>query len=159
MQKNYDDIRSGATVAYMAYFSYVKAVMEKLGEEEALRLMSTSDAARGKKAGEEIRGAKPPFTLEETRDTIISMAKDIGGIDTVIEQDEKHVCTLTERGKCPVYEAGHAVGMDDALIEKICRASSLKFLDNAVQAFNPKLCYKVKAFREKEGCIEEITYK
>lgn len=159
MQENYDDVRSGATVAYMAYFSFAEVVMKKLGEDEALRLMSESDSARGKRVGEEICGDKPAFTLEETRDTIIDMANDIGGIDTVIEQDDKHVCTLTARGKCPIYEAGHAVGMDDAMIEKICRASSLTFLDNVVRAFNPSLCYKVRSFREIEGCIEEISYR
>lgn len=161
IDKNYDDVLDGAKVAYMAYFSYVKTVIDKLGEEEALKLMTISDTARGTKAGEEIRGDKPPFDLEKTRDTIIEMAKGIGGIDTIIEQDNKHVCTLTALGKCPVYEAGHEIGMSDKMIEKICRASSLAFLDNVVQTFNPELCYKVRDFRnmQKGGCIEEITYK
>lgn len=161
MSKNYDDVFDGAKVAYMAYFSYVRTVIDKLGEEEALKIMTISDTARGTKAGQDIRGDQPPFSLEKTRDTIIDMAKGIGGIDTIIEQDDKHVCTLTALGKCPVYEAGHDIGLRDELIEKICRASSLAFLDSVVQAFNPDLCYQVCAFRDmqKGGCIEEITYK
>lgn len=122
--------------------------------------MTISDNARGKKAGEEIRGEEPPFSLEKTRDTMIEMAKGIGGIDTVIEQDDRHICTLTAMGKCPVYEAGHEIGLSDECIEKICRASSLAFLNSVVQALNPDLCYKVQAFRDESlgGCVEEITY-
>lgn len=161
MLRDEKDVFEGAKVAYTAYFSYLQAVIDRLGEEEALKLMTISDTARGTKAGREIRGDKPPFSLNKTRDTIIKMAKDIGGIDTVIEQDDRHVCTLTALGKCPVYEAGHAVGMSDERIEKICRASSLAFLDSVVEAFNPELCYKVRAFHDEQigGCIEEIAYK
>lgn len=160
MTKNYDDVFSGAKVAYMAYFSYVKTVMEKLGEEEALRLMTISDQARGQKAGREIRGTQPAYTLEKTMETIVKMAKGIGGIDTVIEQDDRHICTLTAMGKCPTYEAGHEIGMSDEQIEKICRASSLAFLNSVVQELNPELCYQVRSFQDQEqrGCVEEIAY-
>lgn len=161
MNKNYDDVFEGAKVAYMAYFSYVKTVIDKFGEEEALNLMTVSDTARGTKAGREIRGGNPPFSLEKTRDTIIEMAKGIGGIDTIIEQDDRHVCTLTALGKCPVYDAAHDIGISDEMIEKLCRASSLAFLDSVVQALNPEFCYKVRDFHDSEqgGCTEEITYK
>lgn len=157
------DIFQGATVAYTAYFSYVNKLIEKLGREKALAVMTESDTARGIKAGSEIKaeaGGKD-FTVLETMDTIVEMAKGIGGIDTVLEITEDHARTLTALGKCPVYQAGKNAGMDDELIESVCRASSLAFLNNVVQQLNPALKYDVIAFRSEKdrGCIEEIVKK
>lgn len=159
--KNEQDTLNGATVAYTAYFSYVKTLMRELGKESALAYMKESDTARGIKAGAEIRaqaGGKD-FSVKETMKTIVDMAKGIGGIDTVLELTEDSAKTLTAFGKCPVYEAGKAVGLEDEEIETICRASSLPFLDSVVGQLNPDLCYTVTAFRSEEyhGCVEEIV--
>lgn len=157
------DVFDGAKVAYTAYFSYVNTVMKEFGKEKALELMTKSDTARGIKAGAEIRegaGGKD-FTVCETLDTIVEMAKGIGGIDDILEREEDYAKTVTGLGKCPVYEAGKANGMDDEMIEALCRASSLAFLNNVVQQLNPGLCYEVSAFRSEEagGCVEEIVRK
>ena len=156
------DVFDGATVSYTAYFSYVNAVIKEFGKEKALALMTESDTARGMKAGKEIKeqaGGKD-FTVKETKDMIVEMAKGIGGIDITLEETEESAKTVTEWGKCPVYEAGMANGLDDETIESFCRASSLAFLNNVVKQLNPKLCYQVTAFRSKEynGCVEEIHH-
>lgn len=154
------DVFEGAKVAYIAYFSYVKVLMDKYGTEEALKLMTKSDTIRGISAGADIKAEAGgrDFTVKETMDTIVEMAKGIGGIDTVLEVSEDRARTVTELGKCPVYEAGRAVGMEDELIEKLCRASSLAFLNSVVQQLNPELGYYVTEFRSEtyQGCVEEI---
>lgn len=55
----------------------------------------------------------------ETLDVIVEMAKGIGGIDNILEREEDHAKTVTAFGKCPVYEAGKANGMDDEMIEAV----------------------------------------
>lgn len=158
-----EDVFSGATVAYTAYFSYVKTLIEKMGKEKALAYMTQSDTARGTKAGAEIKAEAhgKDFSVKETMEKIVEMAKGIGGIDTVLEVDDDHAKTVTAFGKCPVYEAGKAVGMEDEEIEELCRASSLPFLDSVVKQLNPNLCYLVTEFRSEkyQGCIEEIVYR
>ena len=157
------DVLSGATVAYTAYFSYVKTLMNEMGKEKALAYMMQSDTERGTKAGAEIKaeaGGKD-FSVKETMETIVEMAKGIGGIDTVLEVTDDRAKTVTAFGKCPVYEAGKAVGMEDEEIETLCRASSLPFLDSVVRQLNPNLCYTVTGFRSEEyqGCVEEIVHR
>lgn len=157
-----EDIFEGAKTAYTAYFAYVNTLIKEIGKEKALELMTKSDTVRGSNVGADIKagaGGKD-FCVQEAMETIIEMAKGIGGIDTIIELNDKEGKTVTAFGKCPVYEAGKANGMDDGLIEELCRASSLAFLNSVVKQLNPKLCYKVSAFRSEEygGCLEEIKY-
>lgn len=162
-EQNDQDVRNGATVAYTAYFSYVKTLINELGKEKALAYMTQSDTARGTKAGAEIKAATggKDFSVRETMDTIVDMAKGIGGIDEILEVTDDHAKTKTAFGKCPVYEAGKAVGLEDEEIETLCRASSLPFLDSVVKQLNPNLCYLVTEFRSEkyQGCIEEIVYR
>ena len=162
MTEEKKDVFSGATIAYTAYFSYVKEVINEFGKEKALELMTRSDTARGIRAGAEIKemeGGKD-FSVEETKNMIVEMAAGIGGVDITIEESEECAKTVTEMGKCPVYEAGKANGLDDEMIEALCRASSLAFLNNVVKQLNPKLYYDVTAFRSEKynGCLEEIRY-
>lgn len=158
-----DDIFEGAKTAYTAYFAYVNTLIKEIGKERTLKLMTESDTARGSNVGADIKakaGGKD-FSVQEAMETIIEMAKGIGGIDTIIELNDKEGRTVTEFGKCPVYEAGKANGMEDELIEELCRASSLAFLNSVVNQLNPMLCYKVSAFRSEKygGCLEEIVHK
>ncbi|MCH5276150.1 MAG: L-2-amino-thiazoline-4-carboxylic acid hydrolase [Lachnospiraceae bacterium] len=155
------DVLSGATVAYTAYFDYVRTLINEIGKEKALAYMAQSDTARGTKAGAEIKaqaGGKD-FSAKEAIETIVEMAKGVGGIDEIIEKTDDYAKSVTAFGKCPVYEAGKAIGMEDEEIETLCRASSLHFLDSVVRQLNPNLCYKVTAFRSEKdkGCVEEIV--
>lgn len=155
------DTFNGAKTAYTDYYSCFNTVMGKIGMDKALKLMNKSDVARGKEIGKKIKyeaGGKD-FGLEEAADTIINMAKGIGGIDDVLKRDDKMVVTLTKFGNCPVYEAAREVGLDDKTIEQMCHAGSLSFLDEVVKQLNPKLKYRLRKFRSKDcgGCVEEIV--
>lgn len=157
------DVFKGAETAYMSCCSYLNKLIETLGAEKAFALMTETDTARGIKVGQELRqslGGKD-LNVHDTLNTIVTMAKDIGGIDTIIEETEDHAITVTAMGKCPIYEAGKKIGMDDERIEAICRASSAVFLDQVVQQLNPELTYQVRKFRSEEdgGCVEEILRK
>lgn len=71
------DVLSGATVAYTAYFDYVRTLINEIGKEKALAYMAQSDTVRGTKAGAEIKaqaGGKD-FSAKEAIETIVEMAK------------------------------------------------------------------------------------
>lgn len=152
---------TGAVDVYRSYFGCINTMIQELGAEKVLAMMSESDKQHGIQAGQEIRAGSggEDFDIPKALHTIIDMAGDIGGKDTILDVSDTHGSTVTKFGKCPVYEGAKAVGMDDAEIEQICRAGSLVFLNSVVKQLNPKLKYKVSAFRSEEygGCVEEIV--
>jgi hypothetical protein len=152
---------TGAVDVYRTYFSCINTMIKKFGAEEVLAMMSESDEQRGIKAGQEIRtsAGDEDFDIHKAFHTIIDMASDIGGQDTIMYETDTHAATVTKFGKCPVYEGAKAAGMEDGEIERLCRASSLVFLNTVVKQLNPKLKYIVSAFRSEEygGCVEEIV--
>ncbi len=152
---------TGAVDVYRSYFGCINTMIQKLGAEKVLAMMSESDKNRGIKVGQEIRasGGGEDFDIPKALYTIIDMASDIGGQDTILDVSDTHGATVTKFGKCPVYEGAKALGMDDTEIEQICRASSLAFLNSVVKQLNPKLKYVVSAFRSEQygGCVEEIV--
>lgn len=152
---------TGAVDVYRSYFGCMNTMIQELGAEKVLAMMSESDKNRGIQVGQEIRASSggEDFDIPKALYTIIDMASDIGGQDTILDVSDTHGATVTKFGKCPVYEGAKALGMDDTEIEQICRASSLVFLNSVVKQLNPKLKYVVSAFRSEEygGCVEEIV--
>lgn len=156
------DIFKGATMGYMNYYSFINTLIDELGMEKTFALMTKSDEARGIRVGKSMKeeAGEKEFDIHETLLTIVDMAKEIGGIDDIVEDTKDRAATVTGFGNCPVYEAAKATGMDDQMIEAMCRASACVFLDNVVKQLNPELTYKVSKFRDAEcgGCLEEIVY-
>lgn len=155
------DAFNGAVTAYTDYYSFVRATIHELGLEGTCALMTKSDTARGVKVGKSVKeeaGGKP-FDAIEASETILDMAKGIGGIDDVLEKSHDKVVTVTKFGNCPVYEAAKAAGMEDHVIETLCKAGALVFFDNMVKQLDPRLSYKLRAFRSRKdgGCVEEIA--
>lgn len=152
----------GASTAYIPYCAYVEALIKNIGEDKTFEILSASEKSRGIKVGKSVKKENPDveYDLKKTMETIVEMASQIAGIDIVIELNDKRAVTLTQFGKCPVYEAAHSCGIPDEEIEKLCRAGSLVFLDNVVKQLNPELTYKVRKFRSQEdgGCVEEIVF-
>jgi predicted ester cyclase len=152
---------TGAVDVYRSYFGCINTMIQKFGAKQVLDAMSESDNQRGIKVGQEIRASAggEDFDIPKALYTIIDMASDIGGEDTILDVSATHGATVTKFGKCPVYEGAKSLGMDDKEIEELCRASSLVFLNTVVKQLNPKLKYIVSAFRSEEygGCVEEIV--
>lgn len=152
----------GAKTAYMTSCSYLQEMIKEMGPDRTYALMTASDSERGKKVGKMIREQEggEEFDLDKILNTILKMANDIGASDTVLDVTENKAVTVTEFGRCPIYEAAKEIGMNDKEIEAMCRAGSLPFLNSVVKEFNKDFCYRVTAFRSKEhgGCVEEIAH-
>lgn len=152
----------GASTAYIPYCAYADALVKSIGREKAFGILSASEKARGAKVGKSVKEENPDvkYDLKKVMETIVEMASQIAGIDKVIELNAQRAVTVTEFGKCPVYEAAHSYGMPDEQIEELCRAGSLVFLDNVVKQLNPDLTYRLREFRSEKykGCVEEIVF-
>ncbi len=66
---------------------------------------------------------------------------------------------LFKPGRCPIYEAGRALGMQHSAIEAWCRTRPLQLVDQAVRELNPRLRYRLLQFRTgpDDSCVEEIV--
>ncbi len=152
----------GASTAYIPYCAYVDELIKSIGKERTFELLSSSEKSRGTRVGKSVKEENPDvqYDLKKVMETIVEMASQIAGIDKVIELNDQRAVTVTEFGKCPVYEAAHSFGIPDEQIEELCRAGSLVFLDNVVKQLNPNLTYKVREFRSEKykGCVEEIVF-
>lgn len=75
----------------------------------------------------------------------------------VLEESAERI--ISKVGRCPVYEAAQAVGMDNESIEAICRAGALRYMDAMVNQWNPNLSYRLREFRSSADghCIEEVV--
>lgn len=152
---------NGAKTAYMDFYAYIDETIKEFGMDRICALMTKSDEARGVKVGKMIKeqaGGKV-FDANETAQTILDMAKEIGATDDVLEKSTDKVVTVTKFGNCPLYEAAKETGMDDKTIETLCHAGALVFFDNMVKQLNPKLSYRLRSFRSVDdgGCVEEIV--
>jgi len=46
-------------------------------------------------------------------------------------------------GRCSIYEAGRALGLDHEMIKTKCQAGPMCFMDAMAKQLNPKLTYRV----------------
>lgn len=76
--------------------------------------------------------------------------------EPIKESPERVVLSV---GRCPIYEAALAVGMDPEAIEASWRPSAIGFMDGMAKALNPELSYRVQAFRSspEDHCVEEVV--
>lgn len=152
----------GAMTAYVDYYTYVRTLIDGIGKDEAFAFMTKADLKRGSDVGRKIKeeaGGKE-FGISEALHTIIDMAKGIGATDDILEDTSHRGATVTKFGNCPIYEAAKATGMEDTMIEEMCRAGACVFLDSVVKQLNTELVYRVSEFRSKKygGCVEEIVF-
>ena len=126
-----------------AYYSYLRAIEEIHGFRP--RLQELKD-----RVGKRRVGAK------EAAELLLELVGVVGFEPEFLEQSPKRV--LVKPGRCPVYEAGRALGMDHSAIESLCRTRILPRMDRAAKELNPELRTGLVRFRsgKDDSCIEEI---
>jgi hypothetical protein len=154
------DTFRGAKSGLVFLFAYQNAVAQEIGLQRAMALntqmVQALGTAQGKDLGERIDVRKVPPQLAaslageflERTLGIDSRGAEGSGGEAVI-----HV------GRCPVYEAAEALGLDNAAIEALCRTGSIPYMDALVKQFNPDLGYHLSEFRTSATapCLEEIA--
>lgn len=154
------DTLRGATNAFTFVFAYINTVGQEIGMEKAIALDAEMCAMMGAAQGQAIKAQAGLDEIDlATAATLAdaSIEEGLGITSEVIEKSAQHV--VSRVGRCPLYEAGQAVGMDNATIEAMCRAGALRYMDTMVKQWNPNLSYRLREFRSSaEGhCIEEVV--
>jgi hypothetical protein len=154
------DTFTGAKNAYTFLFAYINTAAQEIGMERAIeldtRMCEAMGAAQGmalkEQAGTEELGLESVTALTER------FLEDGLGITSKLLEEDAHR-RLFSVGRCPVYEAAAAMGIEHATIEAMCRSGALRFMDTMVKQLNPALSYQLQEFRSSaEGSCKEAMY-
>ena len=154
-----EDTFRGAKNGYIYSYAYLTMVAEEIGMERAIALQTKMCEARGaidgktikEQAGIEEFDAKAAASLAE------NYVESIGMRLEVIEESPQKVSFKVVR--CPLYEAAQAVGLEDEIIQALCRAGPVRNMDSMVKQLNPNLNYQLRKFRSATDnfCEETIV--
>ncbi|HUT17791.1 MAG TPA: hypothetical protein VM366_01425 [Anaerolineae bacterium] len=155
-----EDAFNAATFAFASYDGFFGAVAKAMGMEQALALQGQADEVMGAMQGKMIKeqAGVDQVDAQTAHALLENIIATLGMSSEVIEASPQKV--VLDAGRCPIYEAGLAVGMEPAQIEAMCRAGPIKFMNAAAQQLNPDLSYSLQTFRSapEEGCIEQIAF-
>ena len=153
------DAVNAARFAYTAYNAFKLGVVQAIGVEKTLAIQAQAMEAMGAAHGQML---KTQLGIEQadaqTAYGIVAQMLDAIGFTTeTLESGPERVAFKC--GQCPIYEAAAAMGLDAATIEASCRAGGLCTMDAIVRQLNPRLRYRLHAFRggAEETCVEEIV--
>ena len=154
------DTFNGAKNAFTFFYAYLNAVAQEIGMERAIALDAKMCEMMGTAQGQAM---KDQVGIDEI-DLVMAASLAVRSIDEalgisseVIEEGAQRIASRV--GRCPVYEAAQALGMDTAGIEAMCRASALRYMDTMVKQLNPHLSYRLSEFRSSADgyCVEEVV--
>jgi hypothetical protein len=142
-----EDTFNGAKNGYLMLHAYTNTVAQAIGMEQALALATkmceTMGAAQGKMIKEQ--AGIEEFDTRAAYQGLNTMDEGVGILSEVIEESPQKI--MFKVGRCPIYEAAQALGMDTKAIEANCRASSIRFMEAMAKQLNPNLSYQLTKFR------------
>jgi hypothetical protein len=153
------DTFEGAKNGLIFLFAYLNTVGQDVGMERAIALNTKMCETLGTAQGKAIRAQ---VGIEEFDAAVAaSLARrsieEALGISSEATQENAQE-TLYKVGRCPVYEAARALGMEGAAIEASCRAGAIRYMDMMVKQFDPRLSGQLREFRSsaEDSCVEAI---
>jgi hypothetical protein len=154
-----EDTFNGAKNGLALLQGFFNAVAQDIGMERAIALDAKVYKAMGAMQGKMMKeqASMEKFDAKAAASMALNSIRESFGIRSeVIEESPQRVMVRCHR--CPVYEASQMVGLDTEVIETLCRASSIGFMDTMVKQLNPNLSYQLSKFRSgpDEFCEEEI---
>lgn len=153
------DVFNGAKSAITFFFAYLNTVAQEIGMERATaldtKMCETLGAMQGKMMKEQ-SGMKE-FDCKAAWSLVKTAPGSLGITMEKLEESPQRV--VMKMGRCPLYEAAQAVGVDAKTIETECRAASMTFMDAVAKQLNPNLSFRLRKFRSApdDFCEEEIV--
>jgi hypothetical protein len=152
-----EDTFNGAKSGLTFMQAYINTVAQVIGMEQALTLDTKMEEAMGAAQGKMIKEQTgiEEFDAKSAHQLLWNAVEEgFGILSEVIEESPQRV--VFKVGRCPVYEAAQALGMDAEAIEASCRAGSIRFMEAMAKQLNPNLSYQLRKFRSSaDGSCEE----
>lgn len=152
-----EDAFRGAKDAYIYYFAFLSTVAQEIGMERAIALQTKMCEARGTLDGKLIKDQADnnEFDAKAVASLVENYVESIGVRPEVIEETPKKV--RRKYVSCPLYEAAQTIGLEDEVIEALCRAGPVRNMDSLVKQLNPNLNYQLRKFRSAtDNFCEEV---
>ncbi|MGD2205467.1 MAG: L-2-amino-thiazoline-4-carboxylic acid hydrolase [Anaerolineae bacterium] len=154
------DTFTGAKSGLTFLFAYQNIVAQDIGTERALALNNEMTKAMGTAQGKELKARIDVHEIPPKLAAALvgEFLKQALGIASQITEGNEEKATV-QVGRCPIYEAAEALGMEHGAIEALCRAGAIPYMDAIVKQFNPDLAYDLSQFRPAvdASCVETIV--
>ena len=155
------DVLHGATNAFTFFFGYLNTVGQEIGMDRAIALDTKMAEMMGMAQGQVVKAQSGLDEIDLAMASSLagrSIEESLGISSEVIEESAQRITSRV--GRCPIYEAAQALGMDGATIEALCRASAIRYMDTMVKQWNPELSYRLNEFRSSADghCVEEVVH-
>jgi len=154
-----EDTFNGAKAGLTMLHAYTNTVAQAIGMEQALALDTKTCEAMGAAQGKMIKeqAGVEEFDAQAAHQLLSKVTEGFGILSETIEESPQRV--VAKAGRCPVYEAAQALGMDTKAIEASCRAGSIRFMNAMATQLNPNLSYQLTKFRSAadDYCEEAIV--
>jgi len=154
------DTFRGAKSGLAFLFAYQNTVAQAIGMERAMTLntamVQSFGAAQGKQLSKQLDMEEiPPHMAGSLAGEFLEQSL---GIRTEAAEGDTQEAVI-KVGRCPIYEAAQALGMEHDAIEALCRAGSMPYMDALIKQLNPDLDYDLRRFRASAdgSCIELIA--
>ena len=154
------DTFTGAKSGLTFLYAYQGTVAQEIGAQRAVALNSRMAKAMGTAQGKALKERVdveeiPPKLAASLAGTFLEQAL---GIQSRVAEGTAEKAVI-EVGRCPIYEAAEALGMENTGIEALCRAGAIQYMDVLIKEFNPDLAYDLRQFRPSAdaSCIEAIV--
>ena len=154
------DTFRGAKSGLAFLFAYQNAVAQAIGAERAMALNTAMVQSFGATQGRELRKRLdieeiPPKMAGSLAGEFLEQSL---GIRTEAAEGNAERAVI-KVGRCPIYEAAQALGMEHEAIEALCRAGSIPYMDALIKQLNPDLDYDLRQFRPSAdgSCLERIV--
>ncbi len=152
-----EDTFKGARNAYIYYFAFLTMVAREIGMERAIALQTKMCEETGTLDGKIIKEQADieEFDAKAAASLAENYVESIGASPEVIVESPQKVSFKVVR--CPLYEAAQAVGLEDEIIEALCRAGPVRNMDSMVKQLNPNFNYQLRKFRSgTDNFCEEV---
>ena len=154
-----EDVFNGARTGLTLLDAYVNVVAREIGMERALALQARMCEEIGALQAKMMReqSGLQQFDARTAWSLMESIPQSLGlKVEFIEESPEK---TVAKIGRCSVYEAALALGLEAKTIESMCRAGPEKMMGAVAKQLNPDLRYQVTKFRSsaQDFCEEEVA--
>ena len=153
-----EDVFKGATSGFSAVGAFFGTVAQEIGMEQALALYAKACEAMGVGMGQTMKEQMGISELDAK--SAIKVAEAIGSNFGVgLEVEETPTSVLLKWGRCPVYAANQAMGMDEEARQVMCNNGSMRFMKILYKQLDPNVSIERKKFRESldDFCVKEVS--
>lgn len=130
------------------FYTYLNAVAQVIGMEQAIALNTHVSEKMGVAQGQAIKDQTGLEEVDLARATtmVYAIIKQGRGISSEV-MEESTESFVSKIGHCPIYEAAQTVVMKNELIETECRANAICYMDAIVKQWNSNFNYQLREFR------------